>query len=255
MPTVRELVEKGKPIFVRNLKAKERYRVTIPHREDGVANDIVIPPTPYPIDISSQVHEPKTLAGNRDLRTYLDKGILQILEPEDAQDELDEPDIKEAMRNIGDLVMAKRPEDINMASILHSKTPAEIAAGTTADTDDPNSMRSIMGDPVMAGAELTHMQEYLPGGYSNTKVMYIAQSVRIGDMKDEEALKELKLMALEQSDLFYIMQTVPGTQTAIWAQQKPAKDRARAERLEAKKQDREEARRREERDSKVKPQQ
>lgn len=85
------LISENKPVYVIN-KSKPKGDVTITaFRPDGAPKLIIIPKTWIPICVTEQVTA-KTISNSDDFRAILNKGMLQLIDPEVAIEALKEPD-------------------------------------------------------------------------------------------------------------------------------------------------------------------
>lgn len=112
-----DLLKDNLPVYVRN-RSKPRGEVTVTvFRPDGNPYLIVVPKTWVPICITDQV-SPETLKNSDDFRLNLQKGLLELLSVEAAQELLNDPDASEELSRLNISKYSSYEEDLKSADTV-----------------------------------------------------------------------------------------------------------------------------------------
>ena len=131
MHRLHELIDEGKPIFVRNLSGISPDGITKLIMLQikplhGPERAIKIPPIKYPVNLSAMVSPPHVLGESQDFLDLLNKGSLELVEPEEAMEELSDD-------RVNRIVQKAMREMYNRNVLPDSRKRARQPAGAKGD--------------------------------------------------------------------------------------------------------------------------
>jgi len=190
-----ELLDNKVPIYVRNIyKTRGIVSVTF---SDG--HKEVIPNTKFPVCLSSRA-TPDMIRNSRCLRQMLDHGVLELVDYKVAEEELSDPDIRNALEDA-------------YARISNSST--DVLAHRTAKSSDPDSPKpsdatdkanSFSRDVEFVGEEDPDEET---AGVAD-RVLTLVESFNNKDIKSRQVKSELLSLDLSSEDLSYLIDNTTG---------------------------------------------
>jgi len=186
-PQLDRLLKDEKPIYVRN-QTNPRGQIVITFHDTASGKTIAvhIPRTTLPWCVSDYV--PSTVIdASHDFRRFITKGIVELLDPADAQEELQGEDAKEEMA------------ELNASSRSHGLSPYSNLA-KKAKVEDEDAMK-FEGMTDEFGGTQTQVGAVAP------RVMSTIINVDSKTMGVRQAMRELRGMEdqLTEEDLAYIL--------------------------------------------------
>jgi len=178
-----DLLNKGKKVYVRNTTRPMGQIVLTFITSTGQSVPRPIQRTWIPICLTDSL-SPEVIRASNDLRLFLQKGVICLVDPEDAQKELSTPDAQEELKrlNISDFsATADATERVLAMESQQTFTPA---------INNPMApVEGVVADPV------------------NNRVKATLLQVEAKDMTEREAVAEFRIMQRELSnhDLTYII--------------------------------------------------
>jgi len=181
MPTLDEILNSDSPVYVIN-NTKDRGRVLISFADPatGRVQSVPIPVTWIPICISDLVPR-DLLKASIDFRNFITRGILKLVDPEEAQRILATPEAQEELRRLYSSQYAKSGAD------------APVATPEVADEGDEVS----------------------------PKVQDIVLRLESGSLTPGEAVGTLRSLApsLTKTDLSFLVANAASDKVRSWAEQ------------------------------------
>ena len=177
------LLNDGKKIFVKNTSRPMGHIVLTFVNPNGAAVPRPIPRTFIPICLTDTL-SPDVIKQSSDLRLFLSKGVIKLIDPDEATKELQTEDAQEELRrlNISDFsASASATERVLQMETQQTYSPA---------INNPNApVEGVVPDPV------------------NNRVKATLLQVEAKDMTEREAVAEFRIMQGELSshDLTYII--------------------------------------------------
>ncbi len=221
-----ELLDHRQPIYVRNVSGRGTHeptslvmlQVRLP---DNSIKPVKIPAMRFPINLSSMIAPPEALGNSQDFLDLLNKGILELVEPEDAIDELSDGNVsaavKSALRDVYNRTPMARTNEATVVDGVRRIPKVE-------DEDESSVLGKVMQD-----------DDYEPGaikiakakGGASTKVMQMVASLSADASLAKDTLLDLQSMPdddLGDNDLGYIINNCSAHKSIIrWAQETLAK--------------------------------
>ncbi len=177
------LLDKGKKVFVRNTTRPMGQIVLSFITNNGKSIPRPIPRTWIPICLTDSL-APDVVLQSNDLRLFLQKGVIQLVDPDEALKELQSSDAQEEQRrlNISDFSAAAEATD-RVLEMQNQQTFAPAINNPMAP------VQGVVADPV------------------NNRVKATLLQVEAKDMTEREAVAEFRIMRGELShhDLTYII--------------------------------------------------
>jgi hypothetical protein len=194
-----DLISDKKPIYVRN-KTKPRGRVDITFADPGTRRviSVTVPRTLLPICISEEVPS-EAIANSTDFRRFLGKRILELVDPEDAEELLSSSDAQEELRAL------KESEFSTDAPVTKDQKHPGVA----------NEGNMNEGDPGMFDNSFEAESALI-----NPRVLQITASLATEDTGVRQAMQELRAMEdqLGEIECSYIIANGPDGQIRQFAQ-------------------------------------
>lgn len=205
MLDVQELINNDKPIYVLNktnryLEKRGPHVLEIKDGNKRVAK-VIIPATKYPFLLSSHV-PPKLLAESTEFYAAISKGILELVDPDEAKRIMSDPIAQEVV----DTAMRKFQPTVRTIN-----PPPELIAGNKRENDDrvpPGADRGISqvpadDDPRNANLKMkvANKDEDGPSGTVEQIVMDLESDPNL----ESDKFNELAALDLTEADLGYLM--------------------------------------------------
>lgn len=193
------LINAGKPVYVLNssvLPSGDKGTIVI-NFYDGTRRDFLkIPPTFIPI-AASDVIPPKRLGESRDFKQSLVKGMLTLVDPEQAMDYLETKEAREEYENLMLSEHSSRARSIT--------TEAEVAKRTRVSHQ--------------SNASAGPRDETGPGDTVSNRVRGFMESLTSKTMTAQEVLVNLRRhqTALSDGDLSYVIANAEDRELRQWA--------------------------------------
>ena len=183
-PNLDDLLDNGKKVFVRNTTRPMGHIVLTFITNNGKSIPRNIPRTWIPICLTDSL-APDVIRQSNDLRLFLQKGVIALVDPDEALQELEKADSQEELKRL----------NISDFSATATATERVLQMDKDQSTTSPsinNPMAPIEGvvaDPV------------------NNRVKATLLQVEAKDMTEREAVAEFRIMRGELShhDLTYII--------------------------------------------------
>lgn len=204
MLDVQELIRNDKPIYVLNktnrfLEKRGPHVLEIKDGNKRVAK-IIVPATKYPFLLSGHV-PPKLLAESTEFYAALSKGILELVDPDDAKRIMSDP----VAQDVVDTAMRKFQPTVRTIN-----PPPELKAGNKREEDDrvpPGADRGISQTSQAENPEgdltlkVANKDENGPSGTVEQIVMDLESDPDL----ESEKFNELAAIDLTEADLGYLM--------------------------------------------------
>jgi len=198
-----DLLDSKQPIYVRNIYPK-RGALVITLNDGTRTHREIIPNTKFPVCLSNRA-TPSMIRNSKDLRECLDRRALALVTQEQAEKELSDPAVREALAEA-------------TARLTARSSAVQKARSVNDDGDDLTSLGSeyssksspAMSKPsdVIEDAEPEDEDEE----YSdvNIRVQTLVASLASKDMKSRQVKSELMSMDLTESDLSFLIDSTSG---------------------------------------------
>ncbi len=178
------LLDKGKKVFVRNTTRPMGHIVLTFITNNGKSIPRNIPRTWIPICLTDSL-APDVVRQSNDLRLFLQKGVIALVDPDEALKELEKADSKEELNrlNISDFSATATATERVLQMDKDQSTPSPAINNPMAPIE------GVVADPV------------------NNRVKATLLQVEAKDMTEREAVAEFRIMKGELShhDLTYII--------------------------------------------------
>jgi hypothetical protein len=204
MLDVQELIRNDKPIYVLNktnryLEKRGPHVLEIKDGNKRVAK-IIIPATKYPFLLSGHV-PPKLLAESTEFYDALSKGILELVDPDEAKRIMADPIAKDVV----DTAMRKFQPTVRTIN-----PPPELVAGNKREEDDrvpPGTNRgiSMSSQADERSGDLTMRVAGDDGDGPSGTVEQIVMDLESDPDLESEKFNELAGLDLTEADLGYLM--------------------------------------------------
>lgn len=182
MPDLQEMIANGEPVYVLNRTGKyleKQGPYILEFKEGGKrAHTVIVPATRFPFLLSGHV-PPKLLAQSTELYAAFTKGILELMNPKDAKEEMEDPIAQKVVAN----AMRKFQPTTRTA-----KPPPELIG-----TDDQTSRIPPGADKGISGIPEARTQ--LRVADSESGVNPTVEQI-IMDLKSDPTLREEKYLEL-----------------------------------------------------------
>lgn len=198
--TVQDLVKANKPIYVYNrtgeFQGKQGIYVLEIKESGKRAAQIPIPATRYPFLLSGHV-PPRLLAESTEFYQALSRGILVLVDPQEAQKILEDPIAQQSVQNaMRKLQPTKRKQ----------RTPPELM--TSHNRDDlvpPGADRGISGLPQASPTPLQHATAQTDAGVNPTIKQIVMDLETDPSLQKEKLLDLAGMEGLTEDDLGYLI--------------------------------------------------
>lgn len=238
MHRLHELIDEGKPIFVRNLSGTSPDGITKLIMLQikplhGPERAIKIPPIKYPINLSAMVSPPHILGESQDFLDLLNSETLELVEPEEAMLELSDD-------RVNRIVQKATREMYNRNVLPDSRKRARQPAGAQGvqrrvpkteigDEDiDVNNPMSKMMDAAAKGVD------YEPGDlrYSdsdaevNARIVQMCATLNADPGTADDTLDDLEAMPdndLTDADIGHLIRHAKVAKVMDWAEAEMSK--------------------------------
>jgi len=198
------LAQNNLPIYVRNTtRPRGQIAINFPHAS-GKVRVIKIPRTHLPIKLSGQL-SPETIQTSDDLRQTISKGVLELVRPDLAWDEMQHPDNAYEIERL-------QLSDFSSKNAFVSKRVQDMQNVADKTTLTPEAL----------GVETNII---------NPRVLGLVEKLSNGDVPIKAALSELKTMEseLKDTDCSYIISNGPEGQIRGYVQKLLANLRSQAQ--------------------------
>jgi len=222
--SLQQMVDENVPIYVRNRSARQLDKshmlvIEFPNPAGGRGSTVVIPAIKYPIDISRKVAPPAAIPMSRAFVDWLNKGVLELVDPDEARRILAKPEVRAAVAAAYEKLNRKRG-----AGLQRKRPQFKVRHGgaretrSYADLDSEMSAKSFYGDTpeeAKLESEIVAPQEALTLGEADAKVspkikQFCADLLEEPELK-KDFLTELKSWdedELSDEELGYMMQNL-----------------------------------------------
>ena len=182
-PDLDELLQAGKKVYVKNTSRPMGHIVLTFVTPNGRAVPRPIPRTWIPICLTDTL-APNIIRDSNDLRQFIAKGVLTLIDPADAQKELQTTDAKEESERLNLSEFSNKAEATERVTALQNQYTAE------------SNVNNPMGPP--EGQQVDPV---------NNRVKATLLRVESSDLTEREAVSEFRIMQGELSshDLTYII--------------------------------------------------
>lgn len=187
------LLDKGEPIYVRNT-SKTRGVVVLTLNDGNKTHREAIPNTKYPICLTQKA-TPQAIRNSRDLRTLLDKGVLSLVAANDAEKELSNPEVRQALFDAYERLGA------GSAAVRKSRG---------LDTDDGIAVDTSEGVSEFPTGDLEDAESETDLPNVQVRVQTLVESLASKDMKSRQVKSELMTMDLTTDDLTFLISNTQG---------------------------------------------
>lgn len=197
MITLEWLVDQQLPVFVRNItRPRGQVAVNFPSAH-GRVKVVKIPRTHLPVGLSQRLSY-ETILGSDDFRDCVSKGVLEVLRPDEAWVELQDPDNQATVSQL-------QLSAFSAKNAFVSRRVADMEK-TVEDRVDPYAA------PVDAFGIETHV--------ISPRVLRFVEQTKSGDLSVKAALNEIKTMEaeLKDTDCSYIIANGPDGQLRTYVQ-------------------------------------
>ena len=199
-----DVLDSKEPVYVRNTFSK-RGAIVITLNDGTRTHREIIPNTKFPICLSNKA-TPAMIRNSKDLRECLDRGALSLVSKEQAEKELSDPTVREALAEAH-------------ARLSPRSAAVQKARSTNDGGDDLTSLGSEYSAKSAAPAHTTRtdvIEDAEPEDedeeYSdvNIRVQTLVASLSNKDMKSRQVKGELMSMDLKETDLSYLIDNTTG---------------------------------------------
>jgi hypothetical protein len=130
------MVDEGVPIYVVNRSARILGKshllvLEFPNPTGGRGSTVKLPPIKYPINLSRRVAPPSAIPMSRDFIDWVNRGVLEIILPEQAKEILSDPEARAAIRGAYDKMDQKR----GMAAGMREAPNFNVRSGGQRETN------------------------------------------------------------------------------------------------------------------------
>lgn len=192
--TLDQLVADGKPVYVRN-RTRPRGRMQITFvLGNGKTHGVAIPRTHLPICLNDHV-PPETIRGSHEVRSYINKGVLELVDPAVAEKELSDPANREELDQL-------RLSEFSAKAPFVSERASSMEKTTQQGTPNNFETLGITQDQI------------------NARVLDVVSRLATGDLQVKAGITEIRNMEdeLTPADLSYIIAQGPDGQIKQYAQ-------------------------------------
>lgn len=193
MLRIEEVLQSGKPIFVKNMTSpKGQIILTVGDPATGRIHKVIIPKINLPVCISDRL-SPALIQASTDLRSFISKGVLELCDSDKAM-----------------ATLAKEGNDQLVANALakaeNASTISQFAAREAAEKKDFEG-----GEAEVAEVASTQRGMDDDENHPNDFVVTTLQQVKDGDVKVRDGLTEIRNIedTLTLTDLNYIIAEMP----------------------------------------------
>lgn len=204
-----KVIESGDPVYVRNVN-KERGILVLTLNDSGRTHREVIPNCKFPICLSNKA-TPDMIRNSSSLRQLLDAGALELVSQKQAEKELKDPSVREALtaayEKIGYKnreVMAMRNKGADIESTddivpIHQQLDASVAGAL------PQAFSNEYEEDIQDAEPESH-----DGPEVTVRVQHLVEALAAKDMKSRAVKLELMAMDLTEADLAFIIDNTSG---------------------------------------------
>jgi hypothetical protein len=197
------LLRSEKPVFVTN-QTKPKGILVVAFPTNGRTERVTIPKTSHPFNLSARVPR-QAINDSTELRRFLSRGLVSLVDPEIAFNLLKDPDVAEELR------------EAEERTYNHGQRAKEVSA-----SDEPvassaqEAFKKLMNAAPDSSAVAAGEEDAEP--QLNLRAKVTVQRLQAKEMKVGEALSDLKAISTELSmeDLIYIQSQVPTGRIATW---------------------------------------
>lgn len=203
-----KVIEKGEPVYVRNIN-KERGIIVLTLNDSGRTHREAIPNCRFPICLSNKA-TPDMIKNSSSLRQLLDAGALELVSMKQAEKELSDPAVREALSAAYEKVGYKNREvqlmrgatDISKDTVV----PVHQQLGTAVAGEHPVPQAfSNEYEEDIADAEPESDEDAV-----TVRVQHLVEALASKDMKSRAVKNELMSVDLTETDLAYIIDNTSG---------------------------------------------
>lgn len=202
-----KVIEKGEPVYVRNVN-KERGIIVLTLNDSGRTHREAIPNCRFPICLSNKA-TPDMIKNSSSLRQLLDAGALELVSMEQAEKELSDPGVREALSAAYEKIGYKNREiqrmrggktDISEDTVV----PVHQQLGASVAGDIPQAFANEFEEDI--GDAPTESDD----DSVTVRVQYLVEALASKDMKSRAVKNELMSIDLTSTDLAYVIDNTSG---------------------------------------------
>lgn len=201
-----KVIETGEPVYVRNVN-RERGIIVLTLNDSGRTHREAIPNCRFPICLSNKA-TPDMIKNSSSLRQLLDAGALELVSMEQAEKELSDPSVREAL-------------SAAYAKIGYKNREIQRMRGKTDISEDTViPVHQQLGAAVAGEIPLAFSNEYeediadappeSDDDSVTVRVQHLVEALASKDMKSRAVKNELMSIDLTETDLAYIIDNTSG---------------------------------------------
>jgi hypothetical protein len=218
--TYQERLERGWPLYVRNMTTDPRSTITVTLKWNGNSQMICIPATQYPVEIvPALASREMVMHGGHQLNTFIQSGHLRLVPGKKARTELNDPRAKEEVKS---LMLRSNSDSTSVRwaqSQMREYTDSGIRGKNKAGPSGPSTeMPDILkrdawvdaqqkAKEAQGGPSLSRHQLHLGGAPTDVSSHLLGIMSRWSPERDEGIVRDLKSVrsSLTLEDLQYVM--------------------------------------------------
>jgi len=230
-----EYIEEGKHIYVRNLSGDHPDDITkliiLEIKPiNGPPRTVKIPPVDVPINLSAMVSPPQILGESQDLLDYINNEVLELVDPEEAQEELRDP---RAQR-----IVQKAMRDIHSRSAYDPRRKSSMKRGhgprkvpkpmTNEDTDlsgGKNPLQQLLANAADDTASVPEVKLSKASQEVNPTIMEMCATLVADPGMADSILEDLDIIPdgdISDADLGHVIKRAGVKKVVDWAQERLA---------------------------------
>ena len=203
---IQQMVDENIPIYVVNRSARvlgtaHVLVIEFPHPTGGRGSTVKIPPIKHPINLSRRVAPPSAIPLSTAFIDWVNKGVLEIIDVEDAKEILADPEVRAAVTQAYKKLDARRGEALNPRPQFKVKQGGSRETHAIADLDEARVSMSDFQSTALGDMGL-------PQPEAQNALTVTAETVTItpkiqkfcGDLQEDPALKGDYLRELKSWD-------------------------------------------------------
>lgn len=198
-----DLLDSKQPIYVRNIYPK-RGALVITLNDGSRTHREIIPNTKFPVCLSNRA-TPSMIRNSKDLRECLDRGALTLVPKEQAERELSDPSVREALTE-AHARLSPRSAAVQKARATNDEGEDLTSLGS-AYSSKAEKQAPPRSDVIEDAAPEDDDEEY---NDVNIRVQTLVASLESKDMKSRQVKSELMSMDLTEGDLSYLIDNTVG---------------------------------------------
>ncbi|RLC13129.1 MAG: hypothetical protein DRI24_16330 [Deltaproteobacteria bacterium] len=204
-----KVIEQGDPVYVRNVN-KERGILVLTLNDSGRTHREVIPNCRFPICLSNKA-TPDMIKNSSSLRQLLDAHALELVSLEDAERELQQPGVAEALGAAYEKVGYKNRDVQRLrgkADVEGSKSNPVVPVHQQFDSSVAGELPQSFHDA--SGDDIEDAEPESDEADVSVRVQHLVEALAAKDMKSRAVKNELMSIDLTESDLSFIIDNTSG---------------------------------------------